>query len=215
MQELQRFIAAAGAQDTTASSKASGDAALARRGPIPCGDGRVAAGLESSGEQERLDARREWRKQMGQSVRRLMLDTDLFCDEHLSPTTQDSLRCQHLDKMFSWFEEHSIKGPRPRKEGPDFIEFDPHSSVTAGSLRNPPPPSAFGAGPAFEHHPLASESIRLPALTPRKDEAVSESPTAQSPKAAVARTQRGERKATMCSGRKHTTDRAERWQAPT
>lgn len=181
------------------------------RGLIPCGDGRSAAGLESSGEQERLDARREWQKQMEQSVRRLMLDTDLFCDEHLSPATQDRLRCQHLDKMFSWFEEHSVKGPRPRREGLGFLEFEPHSPVTAGSLRHPPPPLALGTGmPVFEHHPLpSSEPIRLPALMPRRDEG----PGSESPKAT--RTPRGERKATTYSARKHTAERSERWQAPT
>jgi len=114
---------------------------------------------------DRYGTRLGWRESMDHSLRRLMVDLDLSKDERLKeyetkkkdsasmmsnptevggedkPSQQSRFaqaRCDHLDKIFKWYEAHGRKEARKEKEAPPYLRYNPQQPVMPGSLRVAP-----------------------------------------------------------------------------
>jgi len=102
-----------------------------------------------------------WREGMDHSLRRLLVDLDLSRDErlkeyqvkHKSDKMEDQkpieeeiqktrfakARCEHLDKIFGWYEIHGQKEARKERKAPPYLRYNPQHPVMPGSMRVAPP----------------------------------------------------------------------------
>jgi len=101
-----------------------------------------------------------WRDEMDQSLKRLLIDLELSRDERRkeyepkknkdgsekkdeTTSLADELRksrfararCDHLDKIFNWYEVHGMKEARKEKPAPPYLRFKPDDQVMPGSMR--------------------------------------------------------------------------------
>lgn len=81
-----------------------------------------------------FDARLQWRSQMDNTLKRLLMDTELAQDHRLKDFSH-RLRCEHLDKTYALYEQHGAKEVRKERKAPAFLRFDPKAPVMPGSLR--------------------------------------------------------------------------------
>lgn len=109
---------------------------------------------------DRFQTRLTWRESMDQSLKRLLVDMDLSRDERLKeympkvPAKMDSAqqteqqleqmrfakaRCEHLDKIYSWYEIHGMKEARKERKAPAYLCYNPQHPVMPGSMRVAPP----------------------------------------------------------------------------
>jgi hypothetical protein len=47
-------------------------------------------------------------------------------------------RCEHLDKVFDWYEVHGMKEARKERKAPPYLRYDPQHPVMPGSMRVAP-----------------------------------------------------------------------------
>jgi len=61
-------------------------------------------------------------------------------------------RCEHLDKIYDWYEIHGRKEARKERKAPPYLRYDPQHPVMPGSMRVAPlmlsKPSQPGPGMA-------------------------------------------------------------------
>merc|ERR1719163_1448572 len=109
---------------------------------------------------DRWETRLTWRESMDQSLKRLLVDMDLARDERLKEyavqhaATMDpskrveerekiarfaKARCEHLDKIYSWYEIHGMKEARKERKAPPYLSYNPQHPVMPGSMRVAPP----------------------------------------------------------------------------
>jgi len=88
-----------------------------------------------------VQARLEWRDNMDMTLARLMQDTDFALDDRLKEGCSHSLRCQHLDKMYDWYNQHGMKEVRKEREAPPYLCFQDNTPTMPGSLRAYPSPA--------------------------------------------------------------------------
>jgi len=110
---------------------------------------------------DRFQTRLQWRESMDHSTKRLLVDMDLSRDERLkeyavkqqakmdpaSETTEEKVklarfakaRCEHLDKIYHWYEVHGMKEARKERKAPPYLRYNPQSPVMPGSMRVAPP----------------------------------------------------------------------------
>lgn len=84
-----------------------------------------------------LQSRLDWRNSMDKKLERLIVDMDLMHDKSVGDRCH-SQRCEHLDKVFQWYERHGGKEARKEVAGPAYLTYGPDSPVMAGSLRVAP-----------------------------------------------------------------------------
>jgi len=88
------------------------------------------------------ETRLQWRNKMDNSLRRLMLNMELDGDERLRDFAHQA-RCNHLDKIFDWYNTHGGKEVRKeaqRATAPAFVRYNQDGPVMPGSLRVPKTP---------------------------------------------------------------------------
>lgn len=108
-----------------------------------------------------------WREGMDHSLRRLLVDLELSRDERLKeyqlkPKKGDSMmdqspieeeiqktrfakaRCEHLDKIYGWYEIHGQKEARKERKAPPYLRYNPQHPVMPGSMRVAPPLRELG-----------------------------------------------------------------------
>ncbi|CAJ1352135.1 unnamed protein product [Effrenium voratum] len=88
------------------------------------------------------ETRLQWRSRVDNSLRRLMLNVDLDGDERLRDFAHQA-RCNHLDKIFDWYQTHGGKEVRKeiqRANAPAFVRYSQDGPVMPGSLRVPKTP---------------------------------------------------------------------------
>lgn len=78
--------------------------------------------------------RLRWRSSMDFSLRRLLTDLDLARDDRLKEFSYQA-RCEHLDKVYSWYGTHGMKEARKERIGPSVLRYKPDGPVLPGSLR--------------------------------------------------------------------------------
>jgi hypothetical protein len=113
---------------------------------------------------DRFETRIGWRECMDSSLKRLLIDMDLSRDERLKEyevkaksqaKMEDALqqktekevqktrfaqaRCEHLDKIYSWYVTHGMKEARKERKAPPYLKYEPNDKVMPGSLRVAPP----------------------------------------------------------------------------
>jgi len=113
---------------------------------------------------DRFQTRLTWRESMDHSLKRLLVDMELSRDERLkeyevkqSAKMEDAMeqkqkteqevqktrfakaRCEHLDKIYSWYEVHGMKEARKERKAPPYLRYDPQHPVMPGSMRVAPP----------------------------------------------------------------------------
>jgi hypothetical protein len=111
---------------------------------------------------DNYSTRLTWRESMDHSLRRLMVDLDLSRDERLkeydvkqksektegpSPSIEEEIqktrfakaRCEHLDKIYNWYEIHGMKEARKERKAPPYLRYNPQHPVMPGSMRVAPP----------------------------------------------------------------------------
>jgi hypothetical protein len=84
-----------------------------------------------------LQSRLDWRESMDKQLERLILDMDLMQDKSVRGRC-DRQRCQHLDNIFQWYEQHGRKEARKEVAGPAYLKYSADSPVMPGSLRIAP-----------------------------------------------------------------------------
>merc|ERR1712232_21298 len=84
---------------------------------------------------DRFHTRLEWRKHMDHSLRRLLIDIELLRDHRLDKKNSHTMRCETLDRVFDWYQQHGKKEMRKEKEAPPFVRFSAEAPVMPGSLR--------------------------------------------------------------------------------
>lgn len=82
-----------------------------------------------------MSARLNWRSEMDRGIRRLMQDTDLALDDRIPEESRHHLRCNQLDKVYSWFERHGNKEASKEREAPSYLRFERTAPPMAGSPR--------------------------------------------------------------------------------
>lgn len=100
-------------------------------------DGTPTLGQEyASQKMETFNARLQWRNQMDNNLRRLLLEPDLDTNGLLrTRSATHKLRCEHLDKTHAWYVSQGKKEVRKERQAPPYLRFDPSSPVMPGSLR--------------------------------------------------------------------------------
>lgn len=110
---------------------------------------------------DKFQTRLTWRESMDHSLRRLLVDLDLSRDERLKeyqvknksdkmgeqvPIEEEikktrfaQARCEHLDKIFGWYEVHGQKEARKERKAPPYLKYNPQQPVMPGSMRVAPP----------------------------------------------------------------------------
>jgi len=113
---------------------------------------------------DRFQTRLTWRDSMDHSLKRLLIDMELSRDERLKEYSVKSAakmedaaaaqqqsdqavqvqrfakaRCEHLDKVFSWYVTHGQKEARKERMAPPYLRYDPQHPVMPGSMRVAPP----------------------------------------------------------------------------
>jgi len=88
---------------------------------------------------DKFQTRLQWRHNFDRSLKRLLTDMELAVGD-ADNQRESSLksRCEHLDKIHSWFERHGKKEVRKEREPPGFLQFNPNGPVWNGSLRVAP-----------------------------------------------------------------------------
>merc|ERR1719440_1593403 len=92
-------------------------------------------------------------------------------------------RCEHLDKIYSWYLTHGMKEARKERVAPPYLRYDPQHPVMPGSMRVAPPlrdmlnktnkpadglghssssPALLAAGAAATAAPAASSAVPPP-----------------------------------------------------
>jgi hypothetical protein len=107
----------------------------------------------------RFETRIGWREVMDHSLKRLVVDVDLSRDERLkeygskAPKMDPSARqeekiqqtrfakarCEHLNKIYQWYEIHGMKEARKERKSPPYLTYNPQHPVMPGSMRVAPP----------------------------------------------------------------------------
>merc|ERR1740130_76120 len=64
-------------------------------------------------------------------------------EQELQKTRFAAARCEHLDKIYSWYEIHGQKEARKEKRAPPYLRYDPQHPVMPGSMRVAPPLQNF------------------------------------------------------------------------
>lgn len=83
-----------------------------------------------------ITCRLQWRKEMDLHLGRLVQGTKLILENNIMKADDVArLRCNHLDKTYSWFEDHGRKEVRKEKPAPHFISFDVDAAAMPGSMR--------------------------------------------------------------------------------
>ncbi|CAJ1435683.1 unnamed protein product [Effrenium voratum] len=106
------------------------------------------------------ETRLQWRSRVDNSLRRLMLNVDLDGDERLRDFAHQA-RCNHLDKIFDWYQTHGGKEVRKeiqRANAPAFVRYSQDGPVMPGSLRVPKTLQPKQSAPLFR--PPAAQSCR-------------------------------------------------------
>mmetsp|Transcript_31598 Transcript_31598/g.71835 ORF Transcript_31598/g.71835 Transcript_31598/m.71835 type:complete len:278 (+) Transcript_31598:73-906(+) len=88
---------------------------------------------------ERFDSiktRHRLRVKTDQTLKRLFVDMDLARDKRQQPYG-DKSRCEHLDKVFDWYQIHNLEEKRERRESPAYLVYKADAPVSPGSLRVP------------------------------------------------------------------------------
>lgn len=114
---------------------------------------------------DRFQTRLGWRETMDHSLRRLLVDMDLSRDERLkeyeiknkgnmmaqvpdkAEVVEEKVvqqrfakaRCEHLTKVYSWYEIHGMKEARKERKAPPYLTYLTETAVMAGSMRVAPP----------------------------------------------------------------------------
>lgn len=83
-------------------------------------------------------ARLEWRNEMDRRVKRLFQESELALDDRFKDADKARMRCDHLDRMYDWYEKHGGKEAVKERPAPAFLRFDASAPVMAGSLRSHP-----------------------------------------------------------------------------
>lgn len=112
---------------------------------------------------DKFQTRLTWRDSMDHSLRRLLVDLDLSRDERLKEyevkkksdkmedqaqaQTEEEIqktrfakaRCEHLDKIYTWYEIHGRKEARKERKAPPYLRYNPQHPIMPGSMRVAPP----------------------------------------------------------------------------
>jgi len=148
-----------------------------------------------------------WRQSMDNSLRRLLVDVELSRDERLKeyqtkpggatmgeqkPIEEEiqktrfaKARCEHVDKIFGWYEIHGQKEARKERKAPPYLRYNPQHPVMPGSMRVAPPlqqahrvgmghssssPALLAAGSAATGASMASAAAASAAALPAASE---------------------------------------------
>merc|ERR1712129_522866 len=65
-------------------------------------------------------------------------------EEEIQKTRFAKARCEHLDKIFGWYEIHGQKEARKEKKSPPYLRYNPQHPVMPGSMRVAPPLRELG-----------------------------------------------------------------------
>merc|ERR1719272_257006 len=60
-------------------------------------------------------------------------------EEEIQKTRFAKARCEHLDKIYGWYEIHGQKEARKERKAPPYLRYNPQHPVMPGSMRVAPP----------------------------------------------------------------------------
>ncbi|CAE8610263.1 unnamed protein product [Polarella glacialis] len=83
-----------------------------------------------------FQTRLQWRDKMDDCLRRLMQDMDLARDKRLKEYSNQA-RCDHLDRIYEWYETHGKKEARKERAAPPYVRYSHDGPVMPGSMRVP------------------------------------------------------------------------------
>eukprot|EP00929_Paragymnodinium_shiwhaense_P055413 TRINITY_DN27758_c0_g1_i1.p1 TRINITY_DN27758_c0_g1~~TRINITY_DN27758_c0_g1_i1.p1 ORF type:complete len:285 (+),score=63.30 TRINITY_DN27758_c0_g1_i1:86-940(+) len=112
---------------------------------------------------DRFQTRLQWRAGMDFSLRRLLVDLELARDDRLKEYANQA-RCEHLDKIYTWYLANGMKEARKEKIAPPYIRYRGDGPVMAGSMRPTPSRLRHAQGPSM------ARSASAPSLPPAGDE---------------------------------------------
>lgn len=93
---------------------------------------------------DRSRAKRNMRGHMDHMLNRMMIDLELARDERLKNYAHQA-RCDHLDRMYDWYQQHRMREPSSGASGPPYVKFRSDAFVMPGSMRVAPLTWSTGA----------------------------------------------------------------------
>lgn len=87
---------------------------------------------------DRLDSgfpKCRYRDTTDKTLKRLLIDMDLARDPDRQKHYSHQTRCDHLDKMHTWYAHHTLKEDKKERKAPPYLRFSQEGPVSPGSMR--------------------------------------------------------------------------------
>lgn len=138
LEQLQSSLGASRPSSSSGSGAApaaSGKGDVLRRVPMEEEEAVKEAAKVRMDRFDMSSSRHRYRDYTDKSLKRLLIDMDLARDPDRVKHYSHQMRCDHLDKMHSWYKNYTLKEDVKKTYSPPYLRFSNEGPVSPGSMR--------------------------------------------------------------------------------